>query len=98
MNWVEALWRLTDQRGADHVLEIVGGAHLGKAVQAAAIGGRIHLIGVLDGFDVSASAGPLLLKNVTTHGISVGHRRSLEHLVKATEHLGLKPEIDARYG
>lgn len=96
--WVEALWRLTDRRGADHVLEIVGGPHLGKAVQAAAIGGRIHLIGVLEGFDVSASAGPLLLKNLTIQGISVGHRRGLEDLVRATDRLELKPVIDARYG
>ena len=95
--WVEALWRLTERRGADHILEIVGGPHLGKAVQAAAIGGRIHLIGVLEGFDVSASAGPLLLKNLTIRGISVGHRRGLEDLVRATDRLALKPVIDARY-
>lgn len=96
--WVEALWQLTDRRGADHILEIVGGAHLGQAVQAAAIGGRIHLIGVLEGFDVAAAAGPLLLKNLTIQGISVGHRRALEGLVTATDSMGLKPVIDARYG
>lgn len=96
--WVEALWRLTDRRGADHVLEIVGGPHLGEAVKAAALGGRIYLIGVLEGFDVAAAAGPLLLKNLTIQGISVGHRRALEDLVRATDRLGLRPVIDARYG
>ena len=96
-DWVEALWRLTDRYGADHILETVGGAHLGKAVQAAAIGGRIHLIGVLDGFEVAAAAGPLLLKNLTIRGISVGHRRALEDFVRATDILHLKPVIDARY-
>ena len=46
-DWVEALYRLTNDAGADHVLELVGGAHLAKAMQAAAPGGHVHQIGVL---------------------------------------------------
>ena len=83
--------------GADHILELVGGAHLGKAVRAAAVGGRIYQIGGLEGFEVAASAGPLMLKNVTVQGIGVGHRRALEDLVSAVDRTGLKPVIDQRY-
>ncbi len=96
-DWVEAVYGLTADRGADHILELVGGAHLAKAVQAAAVDGRIYQIGVLDGFEIAAPAGPLMLKNVTLQGIGVGHRRALEDLVAEVERAGIKPVIDRRY-
>lgn len=96
-DWVEATYRLTGDHGADHILELVGGAHLGEALQAAAVGGHIHQIGVLAGYDIAASAGPLMRKHLTVHGISVGHRRALEDLVMAVDRAGIKPVIDRRY-
>lgn len=96
-DWVEALIERTGGHGADHILELVGGAHLARAAQAAAIGGRIYQIGVLDGFEVSAPAGPLMMKNVTIHGVSVGHRRALEDFCAAIDATGLKPVIAGRY-
>nr|WP_314545546.1 NAD(P)-dependent alcohol dehydrogenase [uncultured Massilia sp.] len=96
-DWLEAVYALTADRGADHVLEVVGGAHLGKSVQAAAVGGHICQIGALDGFALSSPAMPLMLKDVTIHGIGTGSRRALEDLVRAVDRIRLKPAIDARY-
>ncbi|ASS56089.1 zinc-dependent alcohol dehydrogenase family protein [Rhizobium leguminosarum] len=96
-DWVEQLYQLTGGYGADHVLEIVGGPHLDQALKAVAINGRISVIGVLEGFEVSGPAGPLLLKAPVVQGISVGHRRALEDLVRAIDQTGLKPVIDKRY-
>lgn len=96
-DWVEAVYRLTADRGVDHILELIGGPHLAKAVRAAAVDGRIYQIGVLEGFEITSPAGPLMLKNVTVQGIGVGHRRALEELVAEVERTGLKPVIDKRY-
>jgi NADPH:quinone reductase-like Zn-dependent oxidoreductase len=96
-DWVEAVYRITGDRGADHVLEIVGGAHLGRSLQAAAVGGRVSLIGVLEGFDISGQFVPLAVKHLTIEGIQVGHRTSLEALVRAVDRTGIKPVIDAEY-
>ena len=96
-DWVEAVYRLTDDCGADHILETVGGAHFGQSIRAVAVGGRISVIGVLDGFDISGPVGPLLLKGVTVQGIGVGHRRGLENLTHTVDQLKIKPVIDARY-
>lgn len=96
-DWVEAALRITGDHGADHILELVGGPHLAKAVQVAAINGKIYQIGVMEGFELAAPAGPMMLKNVTIHGIGVGHRRALEDLVAAVDRAGIKPVIDARY-
>jgi len=96
-DWVEAVYRLTGDRGADHILEIVGGAHLGRALQAAAVFGRVSLIGVLEGFDISGHFAPLALKHLTVEGIQVGHRKALEDFVRAIDQTGIKPVVDAEY-
>lgn len=96
-DWVEAVYAVTGDRGADHILEVVGGNHLGKSVQVAAVGAHICQIGALDGFDLGAPAMPLMLKDVTVHGIGTGSRQALENLVRAVDQIGLKPVIDARY-
>lgn len=96
-DWVEAVHGLTNGRGIDHILEIAGGSHLGRSLEAVAGSGRISVIGVLEGFEVSGPAAPLLLKLVTVQGIGVGHRRALEDLVRAVDHLKLKPVIDSRH-
>lgn len=96
-DWVEAVYRVTRDRGADHILEIVGGAHFGRALQAAAIFGRVSLIGVLEGFEISGQFAPLAVKHLTVEGIQVGNRKGLEALVRTVDRIGLKPVIDAEY-
>ncbi|PWC34844.1 NAD(P)-dependent alcohol dehydrogenase [Azospirillum sp. TSO22-1] len=95
--WVAAVHRLTGDRGIDHILEIVGGAHLARSLEAVAVHGRISVIGVLEGFEVSGPVLNLLVKSPVVQGISVGHRRALEDLVRAVDATGLSPVIDRRY-
>ena len=96
-DWVEEVYRLTKDHGADHILEVVGGANFGRSVAAVAVEGRISIIGLMEGYEVSAPTVPLLLKAPTIQGIVVGHRRSLEDFIRAIDHVGLKPVIDQRY-
>lgn len=96
-DWAETILAITGDRGADHVLEIVGGAHLGKAAQVVAVGAHIHLIGALDGFEVSTPVMPILMKDMTIHGIGTGHRRALSELVSAIDSTGTKPVIGAHH-
>jgi len=96
-DWVATVLKLTHDRGADHILELVGGAHLGQAVQTVAVGGRISQIGALEGFEVTTPVMPLMLKDVTIQGIGTGHRRALEDLVRAVDQMQLKPTIDTIY-
>jgi NADPH:quinone reductase-like Zn-dependent oxidoreductase len=96
-DWVQAVYGLTQDHGADHILEIVGGPHLGRSLEAAAVGGRISLIGVLEGFELSGGFGPFARKNVSVQGVQVGHRRGLEALVRAVDSTGLQPVVDGEY-
>jgi NADPH:quinone reductase-like Zn-dependent oxidoreductase len=95
--WADRLLELTNGYGADHVLDIAGGSGFAEALKAVAVGGRVSLIGVFDGLELAGSAPDLLLKAPVVQGVSVGHRRALEDLIRAVDTIGLKPVIDKRY-
>lgn len=96
-DWVGAIHRLTGDRGIDHILELVGGPHLARSLEAVAVGGRVSVIGVMEGFELAAGAGHLMMKEASVQGIRVGHRRALEDLVRHVDAAELRPVIDARY-
>jgi len=97
VDWVETVYRITNDHGADHILETIGGAHLDKSLSAAAVTGRITLIGIFDGFSVSGSFVPFAVKRLVVEGVQVGHRKALEDLVKAYDLSDTKPIIEAVY-
>src|SRR5882757_3450183 len=96
-DWVEAVHAVTGDRGADHILEIFGGPHLARSLEAAAVGGRISLIGILNGYEIAGAAAHLARKKLTIDGIQVGPRRALEDLVRAADRAGITPVVDAEY-
>lgn len=97
IDWAEAAVAATGGRGVDHILEIAGGPNLAKSVAAAAVGGQISVIGIIEGLDLQAPAFPLLLKQVVIRGIFVGPRRAAEDFALAIDATDIKPVIDKRY-
>lgn len=61
------------------------------------LGGRVSIIGLLEETELRAPIVPLLYKRATVAAIAVGHRRALEDLVRAVDHLALKPQVDGLY-
>lgn len=88
---------LTGGRGADHILELIGGDNFARSVEAVSVGGRISIVGLIGGRELSAPTIPILLKAAVIQGIVTGHRRALEDLVRAVDRTGLKPVVDRRY-
>jgi NADPH:quinone reductase-like Zn-dependent oxidoreductase len=95
--WQQEVLRLTGGRGADHILEMAGGANLARSLKAVVPGGHIWLIGLLEADHITAPILPLLGSRASIVGISVGHRRGLEDLVRMVDYTKLKPVIDAIY-
>ena len=96
-DWVDEALRVTDGRGVDHILEVIGGNHLAQSLSAIASEGRVSLIGFLEGPDICLAAVPLMLRRATIQGVSVGHRRAFERMVKAFAEKEIKPVIDRVY-
>ncbi|MCZ4072073.1 zinc-dependent alcohol dehydrogenase family protein [Agrobacterium sp. LMR679] len=96
-DWSAIALNLTDGRGVDHVLELIGGDNLRQSAAALASGGRIAQIGFLKGSEIVLSAVPMMLKRAVIQGITVGHRRAFEDLVLAIDEHGIKPVIDEVY-
>nr|WP_237351940.1 NAD(P)-dependent alcohol dehydrogenase [Rhizobium sp. ACO-34A] len=96
-DWMERVYQLTSDRGVDVALEVIGGKHLGQSIQVTAVGGHVCQIGALDGWDISAPAMPLMLKDITIHGIGTGSRKALERFVRAIDQTRIVPVVDSRY-
>lgn len=68
-----------------------------RSVKSLAQGGRVSLIGVMDGFTATVPLFEAFQKQAILQGVMVGHRRSLEDLVRAVDRIGLKPVIDSTF-
>lgn len=97
-DWDKEVYRITDKKGADHVIEVGGPGTLGKSMNAAAAGGSISLIGVLTGFSPpDASLFPLVTKNVDLQGIYVGSREMFERMNQFLQTHEIHPVIDQSF-
>jgi NADPH:quinone reductase-like Zn-dependent oxidoreductase len=95
--WDEVVLRLTDGRGADHVLDVIGGDAIPLSIQAAAWGGHIALIGIMDRPTTTISIPAVMVKNLRLQGVSLGSRGDMEELLAFVEKHRISPIIDARY-
>jgi NADPH:quinone reductase-like Zn-dependent oxidoreductase len=97
-DWLAGVHDITAGRGVDHVIETAGGDNLAASMEALAAGGRVSVIGMLAGTELRLPFYPLIVKRATVLGIGVGHRRSLEELVRAAGSSGVQPVIAHEYG
>jgi NADPH2:quinone reductase len=70
--WAQRVRELTDGRGADIVIDPVGGESFDDAVRALAPGGRIVVVGFAGGGIPTVKANRLLLRNVAVVGAGWG--------------------------
>ncbi len=76
-DWVAEVKKVTDSKGANVILDMVGGAYIEQNYQAAAIGGRIVNIAFLQGSNVEVDFMRLMMKRLTHTGSTL-RAQSLE--------------------
>jgi NADPH:quinone reductase-like Zn-dependent oxidoreductase len=96
-DWEKQVLELTSGRGANVIIEVVGGDNVRHSTAAAARNGHIALIGLMEGFSLTADIPLLLGQRVTIRGVLVGSRRSFERLNDALEITRIHPVIDRVY-
>lgn len=85
--FVTDVLRVTGSRGADVVLDLVGGQTTARSLECLAMGGRMVVLGLVGGADATLSLGLLLRKRATLRG-SVMRARNLEEKVALHQTLG----------
>ena len=95
-DWAGALIAQTDGKGADIIIETAGYENLGQSIAAAAVNGRIALIGALAGQPGASlpNFGGIIGKNLVLKGITSGSRAMLCDLVNLVATSGLEPVVD----
>jgi NADPH2:quinone reductase len=106
-DFVEATLRATDGKGADVILDMVGGDYVARNVAAAALEGRIAIIATQGGSKAELDLRPLMLKRLTITAstlraqpiASKGRIAAAlrEQVWPLFESRGLKPVIHARF-
>ena len=94
--WHQQVLALTGGRGVDHVVEVGGAGTLAKSVEAARLGGQVHLIGVLTGGEINPT--PVLRRNILLRGIYVGSRQMFEAMNAAISLHAIRPVVDRVFG
>lgn len=92
--WDKAAMAWTGGRGVDHVVEVGGAGTLSRSLKAVRLGGRISVIGVLDGVKGEVDVIPILMGRVRLQGIMVGSRQTFEALLRGMEARELEPVVD----
>lgn len=92
--WGKTVKKLTGGQGVEHVVEVGGAGTLAQSLRAVAVGGVIHLIGVLAGTSESLNVLPILMQEVKLSGVVVGPRESAEAMGRAFSLAKLVPVID----
>lgn len=102
-DFVEEVWKFTDGKGVDVILDIVAGDYVARNYTAAALNGRIIQVGIQNGPAMKLNLMPMLAKRLTHTGStlrsrSVGEKaqiaQELEQQVWPLLHQGkIKPQI-----
>jgi len=95
-DFVDVVQKETDGKGADVILDMVGGDYVGRNIAAAAKQGRIVNIAYMSGSKVEVDLLPLMLKRLTLRGSTLRARETAEKARLASEvRLHVWPLIEA---
>jgi NADPH:quinone reductase-like Zn-dependent oxidoreductase len=95
--WDREVLRLTNNRGADHIVEVGGAGTLPLSFKSITPGGRIYLIGVLAGKGAAIDPTPILAKAIHVDGVYVGSRAMYQRMIAAIDTNHLHPVIDRTF-
>jgi len=96
-DWGRTVRSWTQGRGVDLVVDVAGGPGLAQSVEACAVGGDVHLIGVLDGFSGDIPLTGIINRQVRVSGLTVGSARAQEDMIAALEDSPIRPIIDTDF-
>ncbi len=96
-DWEKEVQKLTNGKGVEHIVEVVGGSSIAKSIDALAFQGHIYVVGFLENMEANVNLFALLAKQARIQGINLGHHRAFEDFNKALDQINIDPVIDTVY-
>ena len=93
-DWEVTVHEITQGKGADVIVETVGGSNIGRSLKALRMGGHISIVGLLDGFESKINILSLLNQQATIRGMEVGSKQDFEDMNQAIAQKDIHPIID----
>ena len=94
--WSRALYKLTNRRGVDVVVDNVGAATLGQSIRACRIGGRILIVGGTSGYGFELNVAQLFARHISLIGSTMGPHRDYVAFMEQVFAGRIQPVIGAR--
>jgi NADPH:quinone reductase-like Zn-dependent oxidoreductase len=88
------VWRITEKRGIDVIVDNVGAATWDRSIRALARGGRLVTCGATSGPKPDEDIRRLFVKQVTIYGSTMGTRHDWEQLNRLLAAKTLRPIVD----
>ncbi len=93
-DWASEVMRLTDDIGADVIVDVGGESSLGQSVLAARVAGHIGIVGVLGGFgNAEVPVTAAMTRNLKLQGVTVGSRDDFDTMCRFMESHAIRPAI-----
>ncbi len=73
-DWAAELWKATEKRGVDVILDMVGGEYVEKNIRSLALEGRLVQIAFLQPSKVTIDCMPIMIKRLTFTGSTLRPR------------------------
>ena len=96
-NWEKAVLDITEGKGADHIVEVVGGNNVDLSISALAANGVISQIGLIDGLKGEIEISKLMPKEAIIQGVQVGSREMFLRMNQALTVNELHPILHKIY-
>jgi len=93
-DFVKRVREITQRRGADAVIEHVGGEVFEKSILAAAWGGRVVTCGATTGFFPKVDLRQIFFRQVEVLGSTMGGRKDLFDVLELVSQKKLRPVVD----
>jgi NADPH:quinone reductase-like Zn-dependent oxidoreductase len=94
VDWGKEIYRLTNKRGVDIVVDNVGKATITKSMMAAARGGRIVIVGNTSGPQAEIDIRYIFGKQISLIGSTMGSHQDFRDILELVNSGRLKPVID----
>ena len=96
-DWERKVLELTDGKGVDQLLDVVGGDGLNQSIEATRVGGQIFQIGFLQGQIAKVNLMRIIFRQTAIRGIAVGSARASERMNDFLNEHKIRPVLDTVY-